>query len=128
VTPRFAWPSWRWITSERDPFACHLDRVGVSELVGSEAPSDAGLLCESVEVAAYGGAIPAAAGIRAVDDAEQRTGGQLLPLFHPGPQLFPGPRVHADLASAAAFAEANRDRASAEAQIGLVEHDRLVDP
>ena len=88
---------------ERDPFACHLDGVGVSELVRCEAPSHAGLLCESVEVAADGGAIPATACVRPVDDAEQRTGRQPLAQLQPRAQVFPGPRVHADLAPAAAF-------------------------
>ena len=75
---------------ERDPFACHLDGVGVSELVRCEAPSHAGLLCKPVQVAADGGAIPAAACVRAVDDAEQRTRRQPLAQFEPGAQVFPG--------------------------------------
>jgi hypothetical protein len=54
-------------------------------------------------------------------------GRQLLASFQPGPRVFPAPRVHADLAAAAAFAEAHRERAGARAQVRLVEHDRLID-
>ena len=42
--------------------------------------------------------------------------------------MLPGPSVHADLASAAAFASAHKDAASFWVQVALGKGERLADP
>ena len=60
---------------ERHTFVRHLDRVGVSELVRREAPSDAGSDGDSVHVCLCGGARPRPTAGWPADDAEQRPDG-----------------------------------------------------
>jgi len=69
--------------------------------------------------------VPAAC--RTVDDAQQRPDRQLEPHVEPGLQLSPAPGVHADLASAAALAAADEQRAAALVKISLGERERFLD-
>jgi len=69
--------------------------------------------------------VPAAC--RTVDDAQQRPDRQLEPRVEPGLQLSPAPGVHADLASAAALAAADEQRAAALVKISLGERERFLD-
>jgi hypothetical protein len=64
---------------------------------------------------------------RTVDDTQQRPDRQLEPHGEPGLQLGPAPGVHADLASAAALAAADEQRAAALVKIGLGERERFLD-
>jgi hypothetical protein len=59
-------------------------------------------------------------------DAQQGPDRQLEPHVEPGLQLSPAPGVHADLASAAALAAADDQRAAALVKIGL-ERERFLD-
>ena len=61
-----------------------------------------------------------------IDDAEQRTDGHTEAPADPGLQFFPTPRVHADLAAAAAFAVTDEQRAAAVIQIDLGERERFL--
>ncbi len=61
---------------QRDAFACHLDGVGVAELVRREAPAHAGRGGGAPELRAGGCGCPGSAAGRAVDDAEQRVDGE----------------------------------------------------
>jgi hypothetical protein len=51
----------------------------------------------------------------------------LEPHVEPGLQLSPAPGVHADLASAAALAAADEQRAAALVKISLGERERFLD-
>jgi hypothetical protein len=63
---------------------------------------------------------------RAVDHAEQRTDGELAPQVKPGPELFPAPCVHADLATAPALAAPDQERATALVEIAFGERERFL--
>jgi hypothetical protein len=56
---------------------------------------------------------------RTVDDAKQRSDAQGDTEAQPRVELFPRPPVHADLASLAAFASADEDRAAVSVEITL---------
>src|SRR4051794_33327807 len=127
VMPRLVWPSWRWVTMSGTPLACHLDGVGVAELVRREAPAHASRRGGLAELCAGGGCRPGAPAGRSAQDAEQRSDGQCDADLEPWLELFPGPVVHADLATAPALAAAHEQRAAARVEVGLAERQRLVD-
>ncbi|MGH2741750.1 MAG: hypothetical protein ACRDN8_04530 [Thermoleophilaceae bacterium] len=62
-----------------------------------------------------------------MDDAEQRTDGQLESPLEPQLQFFPAPRVHTDVAAASALAATDKQRAAAVIQIGFGERERFLD-
>ena len=62
---------------ERDAFAGHLDGLGVAELVGREAPADAGSFGHAAKLSADGGTRPRSPPRRAGDHAEQRPDGHV---------------------------------------------------
>src|SRR5215218_6040355 len=59
--------------------------------------------------------------VGAVDDAQQRTHRELAPYLKPSLELFPGPCVHTDLATPAALAAPNQQRAAALIEISFGE-------
>ena len=68
---------------ERDALASELERVGVAQLVRREPPPHACLGGEPAQLTAHPGAGPGASAGGAVDDAEQRPGGQRGPCGEP---------------------------------------------
>jgi hypothetical protein len=127
VTPRSAWPSWRWITLSGTPSRGELDGVRVAHLVRREAAAYAGLDGEAAKLRADGARGPWSSLGRPVDDAEQPPDRQCLAALEPGVQLVPAPVVHADLAALAAFAVPDEDRAGAFVEVGFAELERFRD-
>ena len=112
---------------ERDALAGELERVRVAQLVRREPAPHAGLGGEPAQLAADPGARPGPPAGGAVDDAEQRPGGQLVPRCEPWAQLLPAPLVHAELAAFAALAVADQQRAAPGVEVVLCERERFVD-
>jgi hypothetical protein len=104
---------------QRHPFARHLDRVRVPELVRRKAPADACRDGCPTQVRSRGCVGPVVATCRAVDDAEQRSHGKLDSHLEPRLDLLPAPRVDADLAAASALAASNEQRAAAVIEVGF---------
>jgi hypothetical protein len=113
---------------QRHAFACHLDGVGVAQLVRREAAPNPGRGSRAAQLRACRSGRPVAAARRAGDNAKQGADGKLGPQLQPGPEFFPSPRVHADLAAAPALAAPNQERAAALIEIALSQGERLVDP
>jgi hypothetical protein len=78
---------------QRDALAWHLDGVGLTELVRSEAPPDTSTHRCVAQLLSGGGLRPGAAAGRSGQDAEQRVDGQLDRDVQPLLELFPGPVV-----------------------------------
>jgi hypothetical protein len=95
---------------QRDALAREFERVRVARLVRREPAPDAGLGGEPAQLAADPGAGPGPSAGGAVDDAEQRPGGQLGPRGEPWAELLPAPLVHSDFAALAALAVADQQR------------------
>jgi len=95
--------------------------------MGREAPTHPGGRGHAAQVGACGGGGPWASARCPVDNAEQRPDRELDAKVDPGPQVLPGPLVHADLAAAAALPTSHEQRASTVIEFGLVEGQRLVD-
>ena len=113
--------------AQRNAFAGHFDGVGVTELMGREAPSHAGVRGGSAELGARRRARPAPSARRAVDDAEQRTNRKLKPHLERGRELLPRPFVYADFAAARLLAASGQQRPAAVVEIRLGERQRFVD-
>jgi hypothetical protein len=64
---------------ERDALSCHLDRVGVAQLMRGEAASHPGLGGEAAQLHAGGRRRPGPAGRRPARHTEQRTDRELRP-------------------------------------------------
>src|SRR6476659_6669600 len=101
VVPRFAWPSWRWITFSGAPSRASSTAWAWRSWCGAKAAPDSGLGREPAELDADVGARPGPPAGRAVDDAEQRADRELEAGGEPGRELFPAPGVPADLPRAA---------------------------
>jgi hypothetical protein len=80
-----------------------------------------------VQVCSGASARPHFAARGTVDDAEERTAGQLHSQLEPGLQLFPAPRVPSDFAAASALAATDKQRAAAVIQISFGERQRFLD-
>src|SRR3954451_3587820 len=87
---------------------------------------NAGAGGESAQHGARRCGLPGAPAGGAVDDAEQGSDGHGAADGQPGFELFEARVVHADLASAAAFATAHEDRPAAAVKIELVETERFL--
>src|SRR4051794_24915755 len=96
-------------------------------MVRCEAPAHTGAGGKSAQHRTSWGGLPWASAGGAVDHAEQRADGHGATDGQPGFELFEAPVVHADLASAAAFAAAHEDRPAAAVEIELVEVERFLD-
>jgi hypothetical protein len=77
---------------QRHAFAGHLDGVGVAELVWREAAPHAGRGGRAPTLGACRSGGPVAPARRAVDDAEQRTDGQLRTVGGARAEVVPSPR------------------------------------
>jgi hypothetical protein len=112
---------------ERDPLVREFDGVGVAQLVRREPPPHAGLGGDPPELGAGGVTRPGPAAGGPVDHAQERADRHCHPEFEPGAEVLPAPRVHADLAPAAALAVADQHRSRARLQVVLGDAERLVD-
>ena len=99
VMPRFACPSWCWITTSGTPSCAIFDGVGVSQLVGREAPSHAGGRGRVMQLFARGRRFPTSSRGRSVDHAQHRADRELVADLEPGVELVPRPTVHPDLSA-----------------------------
>jgi hypothetical protein len=111
---------------QRYAFARQFDGVRLAELVRRKAPANAGCDRGVAQVGPAGGVGPVAPARRPVEDAEQRSDGQLGPQLKPWLEFFSAPRVHADLAAASALAAPDQHSTTAPIEIGLGERERLV--
>jgi hypothetical protein len=102
---------------ERDSFVGELDGVGVAQLVGREAPPHTGLRGYSAQLGAGGVAGPGPAAGGPVEHAQQRADRHCHPELEPGAEVLPAPRVHADLAPAAALTMADQYRSEPRVEI-----------
>lgn len=68
---------------ERHALVCHLNGMGMPELMGREAPADTCREGGMVQLLAGCGCFPVAPGGRAVDHAKERANGQLVPNLEP---------------------------------------------
>lgn len=91
----------------------------VAELMGSEAPPDAGFEREPPELGARRRARPRPAAGRTVDDAEERSDRHPGASDDPGAKLLPTPVVHAGLAALAALAVADEERPASRVEVAL---------
>src|SRR5215207_11590401 len=89
---------------QRHAFACHLDGVGVAQLVRREAAPNPGRDSRAPQLRACRSGRPVAPARRAVDDAQQGTDRELRPKLEPRAEFLPSPRVQADLAAAPTLA------------------------
>jgi hypothetical protein len=108
------------------PFTRQLDRVRVPELMRRGPATHTRCGGGPAQVRASGGARPHSAAGRTIDDAEQRTDGQLESPLQPRLQFLLSPRVHTHLAAASAFAATDEQRAAAVVEIGFGERERFL--
>jgi hypothetical protein len=96
-------------------------------LVGRDAPSDAAALRQRAQFGANcrGGQVAPAR--RSCDDAEDRAARVGQPLGEPAGDLRPAPRVHADDATLAALAVADRERPGGRVEIALFQGEGFAD-
>jgi hypothetical protein len=113
---------------ERDPLVGHLDRVRVTQLVRSEATSNAGGHRQMAQGGPSGGCRPGPPGRRPTHNTEQSADGHRQAHLEPLVEMLPPPGVHADLATAAALPSADEDAATSRVEVALRERQRLVDP
>jgi hypothetical protein len=113
---------------ERHALVCHLDGMGVAQLVRRETPANACGRRRAAQLGTRGGGRPWSSSGRAVDDAEQRADRELEAHIDPTLQVLAGPLVHTDLAPAPALAAAHEQRAATVVEVRFVERQRLVDP
>src|SRR3954463_11128686 len=119
--PRLAWPSWRWMTLSGTPFARHLDRVRVTELMWGKATAYAGGDGEVTEGGAGSGWRPGPGGWRAVGETQEGPCGHLDTPMDPPRALPLAPATHADLAALPALAAADKHPAGRSVEIALGE-------
>ena len=97
---------------KRDTFVRHLNRVGVPQLMGREAPSHARGRGRVMQLFARGRRFPTSSGSRSVNHAQHRADRQLAADLEPGVKLIPCPAVHSDLTALAALPAPNEHRAT----------------
>ena len=97
---------------QRDALVRHLDRMSVPQLMRREATPHARRSGGMVQLFARGRRLPAAACGRSVDHSQQRPDWELAADLEPRVELLPGPAVHPDLATLAAFATPDEHRAA----------------
>lgn len=83
--------------------------MGVAELVWRKPAPYSSCGGGTSQLGACRGGRAVTSARRAVDDAPQRTNRELAPHVKPVLKLFPSPYIHADLATAPAFAAADQD-------------------
>jgi hypothetical protein len=104
---------------ERHAFSSHLNSVRVPKLMRREATTHAGSDRELAGGFANSRGRPWATLRRTVDDAKQCSDAQGDAEAQPRVDLFPRPPIHAYLASLAAFASADEDRAALSVEVTL---------
>ena len=128
VIPRLACSELPLDDHERNALVCHLDRVGMPQLVRGEPAADPRRRGGMMELLAGYGGLPVPAGGRPVDHAQHRPDRQLTPGLQPWVELAPRPPAHADFTSLAALATPDQDRAADRVEIALLQSKRLTDP
>ena len=103
-------------------------RVGVSQLVGREAPSHACGRGRVMQLFARGRRFPTSSGGRSVDHAQHGADGKLTADIEPGVELVPCPAVHSDLSALAALSTPDEHRAAGAVQVAFLESERFADP
>ena len=130
VMPRLACPRLALDHDERDALVRHLNhvRVRVPQVVRREATPHARRSSRVMQLLACGRRLPAATGCRSVDHTQQRSDRELPADLEPRVELLPGPTVHPDLATLAAFATPHEHRTARAIQIALLQSERFADP
>jgi hypothetical protein len=104
---------------ERHAFSSHLNSVRVPKLMRREATTHAGSDRELAKGFANSRGRPRATLRRTVDHAKQGPDAQGDAEAQPRVDLVPCPPIHADLASLAAFASADENRAAVLVEVKL---------
>jgi hypothetical protein len=115
------------MTLSGTPLVRELDGVGVAQLVRREPPPHAGLRRDAPQLGAGSVAGPRPSAGRPVDHAQQRPYGHGHPELEPWAEVVPAPRVHADIAPAAALAVTDQNRSAARIKVVLCKRQSLVD-
>ena len=113
---------------QRDAFVCHLDGVGVTQLVRGEAAAHAGSGGRSTQVGTRRGVRPVSSAGRSGHDAEQRADRKLHAYLEPRLQLLPAPRIHPHLTAPSSLPVANDQRPALRVEVGLPERKRFLNP
>src|SRR5579862_1703194 len=98
---------------------CHLDRMSVPQLVRRKSTPDARPGSRVMQLLARGRGLPAPAGGRPVDHAQQRPERELTSELKPWVELLPGQAVHPDLASSGAFPAPDEPGPAGSVQVAL---------
>ena len=125
---RLLWPSWRWITISGTPSRAISTAWAWGSWCGAKrrrTPAAAAVRRSSARAAPDDQWRPQVVPVMTQSKAPNR---KLGPQLEPGPEFFPSPRVHADLAAAPALAAPDQERAAALIEIALCQGERLVDP
>ena len=109
------------------PFAGHLNRVSVAQLMRSEASANAGSSGCASQLGARPAGTPRPSAGASVDDAKQRTDRQRDARDEPRVKLLPSPIVHPDLPPSPSLAATDEQRAAAAIEIRLAQRERFVD-
>jgi hypothetical protein len=113
---------------ERNALVCHLDCMGMAQLVWREPPSHPRHAGGVVQLLACGRRFPMASGGRSVDHAQHGADRELASDLEPRIELLPRPTVHSDLAAFAALATPDEYGAARSVQIVLLQSQRFADP
>src|SRR4051812_9820281 len=125
--PRLLWPSWRWMTMSGTPSRAISTACAWRSWCGANrrrTPAAAAVRRSCARAAAVA---QGSASRRPVDDAEQRTDGEVDAEVQPRLELSPAPVVHADLSALSALAAADEQRAASLIEVRLGERERFLD-
>ncbi len=111
----------------RHPLAREFDSVRMSQLMWRKTAANTCLRGEFSQLSAHRGRRPRPPAGRAVDDAEQRTDGELDALLAPAAEVLKPPVVHPVLATPVARAMPDQQRPARWVDVGLAERERLAD-
>jgi hypothetical protein len=113
--------------NQRDTFVRHFDRMGVSQLMWGESPTDASCRGRVVQLLASCRRFPVSPGGRSVNDAHQGANREPAPDLKPRVELRPRPSVHTDLAALSSLPAPNKDRSASTIEVALMKRERLAD-
>jgi hypothetical protein len=121
VIPRFACPTWRWMTFSGTPSLAIFDRVRITQLMRRKAPPNPRPGRGAPQLPTNARRRQRTTAGTPVGDAKQRPDGHLDAVGKPRTRQLPAPLIHPDLAAVADLVAAPRELA---VQQRLVKDDR----
>jgi hypothetical protein len=125
--PRFAFPSWRWMSVQRHALPRHLDRVDVTQLMRREAAPHSRLRSGAPQLLSHTHRRQRPPAGASVNNPEQRPDRHLDAVVKPRTEQLPSPLVRADLATLSALVVTHQDRAAIRVEVALRQRERLAD-